>query len=390
MPQTDTLSKAKAQLILDHPFFASLLLALSMHEDKSIPTMATNGDWIKYNPDWVATLTLHEVVFVLAHEAMHCAMQHMDRRNSRHQMKWNIACDYAINQVLFDDRVGKMPKGGLLDSKIYQQGNGTAEGIFKLLPEPEPQPQSGKGNGQSGQGDGIPGPGEPGGPLDDVQDSSDDPAERASKEAQRKVDIEKAKNAAKACGKLSQGLKRLIDEALKPKVDWRSVLRNFFTQRAKIEYTFAKPKRRFLADDLLLPSLTGESLGPIVVAIDCSGSIGPRELSAFAAEIKSIVEETHPAECHVVYFDSEVCHHDTFLPDDELHIEPHGGGGTAFSPIFRYIEKQAIEPVACVVLTDLECDDFGQEPGYPVLWATTHREDAPWGAVVRLREDDLE
>jgi len=64
---------------------------------------------------------------------------------------------------------------------------------------------------------------------------------------------------------------------------------------------------------------------------------------------------------YVVYFDSEVSHYDKFTRDDEVHITPHGGGGTAFSPVFEYLEEHSIEPVACVFLTDLYCNDFGNE-----------------------------
>jgi predicted metal-dependent peptidase len=62
----------------------------------------------------------------------------------------------------------------------------------------------------------------------------------------------------------------------------------------------------------------------------------------------------------------------------------HGGGGTDFEPIFRYIDSQGIDPVATVVLTDLCCDSFGEAPPYPVLWVTTERGTAPFGEVVEM------
>ena len=60
------------------------------------------------------------------------------------------------------------------------------------------------------------------------------------------------------------------------------------------------------------------------------------------------------------------------------------GGGTAFSPIFRFMQDKDIDPVACVVLTDLCCDDFGDEPAYPVLWVSNMKGDAPWGEIVYM------
>ena len=67
-----------------------------------------------------------------------------------------------------------------------------------------------------------------------------------------------------------------------------------------------------------------------------------------------------------------------------MHIEPHGGGGTAFSPVFDYLNKHGIDPIACVFLTDLYCDDYGDEPSFPVLWVATDKDktDAPFGEVV--------
>lgn len=372
------LPKAKAQLVLDQPFFASILLSMPIREDNSIPTMATNGDEMRYNAEWLGKLNLQELIFVLAHETMHCVFQHMYRRGNRDHKRFNIAADYVINDLLSRDRIGKMPEGGLLDADIVKRGNGTAEGVYNLLPE-EPQGQNGKG---------YPGAGEPGGSMDTVEDAGKDEAERAEKEAQMKVKVIQAANAAKMAGKLSSGLERLVGEITKPKVDWRAVLRRFLTERVKTDLTYARPKRRWLAEDIYMPSMTGQGMGQIVVAVDCSGSISPRILNEFASEIRAIVEETRPPETHIIYFDSQVCGYEKFGPDDTVKLTPHGGGGTAFSPVFKYIEKNSITPVACVFLTDLYCDDFGPKPDYPVLWVSNGETKAPWGEVVKIQTSE--
>ena len=68
-----------------------------------------------------------------------------------------------------------------------------------------------------------------------------------------------------------------------------------------------------------------------------------------------------------------------------MHVEPHGGGGTAFSPLWQHIAEQQIDPVCAVVLTDLVCHDFGDAPDYPVLWVSTYRDEAPFGEVVMMK-----
>jgi predicted metal-dependent peptidase len=185
-------------------------------------------------------------------------------------------------------------------------------------------------------------------------------------------------------GKLSANMQRFVDEVLQPKVAWQDVLRRFVQKAKTDQRTFARPNRRFLAQGLYMPSITGEVLGEIAIAVDCSGSIGQRELNEFATEIKAMKEDGNPSALHIVYFDSEVSHYDHYGRDDEVVIEPHGGGGTAFSPIFQYLEQNNINPVACVVLTDLYCNDFGDTPDYPVLWVTNGTDQAPWGEVVKM------
>lgn len=405
MAANTNLQKAKATLILDQPFFASILLGLPMIEDSSIKTLSTNGDWIRYNPEFLNTLSLPETLFVLAHETLHCVLQHMHRRGNRDGKKWNVAGDYIINDTLVTEKIGIMPHGCLLNPSLVQQGNGTTEGVYNVLPDSPPKGNKGKpGNDQSqgasgndddsandsddGQGESqdYPGAGEEGGALDDVQDAGKDEAEISKKESEMRVKIVQAANAAKMAGKLSAGLARIVGEMTETRTDWKAVLRRFFSDKAKTDLSYAKPKRRFLADDIYLPSLIGEKLGEVVIAVDCSASITEKVLSDFGAEINAIVNDTVPALVRVIYFDSQVLKTEEYTPEDTLKLSPIGGGGTAFSPVFEYLESQDINPVACVFLTDLECDDFGNSPAFPVLWASIERGTAPFGEVLYIKE----
>jgi predicted metal-dependent peptidase len=365
----ERISKAKSKLVLYHPFFASLICNMPMTEDNNIPTMATNGKRILFNREFVDGMSDDELLFVLCHEVGHCMFGHMFRRGQRNPRKWNIAGDHIINDLLINDKVGTMPAGGLHNPALIAAGNGTTDGVYDLLPDDD--------DGEGGEG--YAGTG-----IDLCEDAEGDEAERSADEAKMKVQIAQAAQAAKMQGKLSAGLARLVDEVLSPQVPWTDVLRRFVNSKAKVDYSYARPKRRFLASNLYLPSLNGERIGEFVVAIDCSGSIDGPTLNKFAAELVSIFSEGKPAKLHVVYFDSEVVHHDEFTPDDDIHIEPHGGGGTAFSPIFEFVSAQGIDPAGCVVLTDLCCSDFGDQPHYPVLWVSDYSDQAPWGEVIKI------
>jgi predicted metal-dependent peptidase len=125
-------------------------------------------------------------------------------------------------------------------------------------------------------------------------------------------------------------------------------------------------------------------MGEIVFAVDCSGSITQDTINQFAAEISIVKDDLMPARIHVLYFDSEVSHVESYEQDDELDIKPHGGGGTDFAPVFDKIVELGLDPVAIVFLTDLCCHSFGNQPDAPVLWVTTDPGEAPFGEVVEM------
>ena len=357
------ISKAKTALILEHPFIGSVALNMPMSIDNSVPTAATNGKRVVFNEDFCNGLNDEELKFLVAHECMHPMLEHNFRRGERDPRKWNQAADYVINKLLTDEGIGKMPPQGLLSDDIYNAGKGTSDGIFNVLPE-----------SQDGEND----------PLDNCEDGQGSPAEQAQQQAEWKVKVAQAAQAAKMMGKLSANLERLVGEILTPKVDWRDVLQRFVVKCRSDQRSWARPNRRFISQGLYLPSVSGETLGEIAFAVDCSGSIGQEEIDQYASEIVTVWQDHRPTKVHIIYFDSEVCHYDEFGQDDEPIIKPHGGGGTAFSPVFRYMEEHGINPVACVFLTDLCCNDFGDAPDYPVLWVSTHSDEAPFGEVVMM------
>ena len=370
---TKRISKAKTALILEHPFIGSVALNMPMSIDNSVPTAATNGKRVLFNEEFCNGLSDEELKFLVAHECMHPMLEHNFRRGERDAYKWNQAADYVINKLLTDEGIGKMPEQGLLADTIYKNGGGTSDGIFNLLPD---TPDDGQGNGGQGQ------------PLDSCEDGQGSPAEVSQQQAEWKVKVAQAAQSAKMMGKMSAGLERLVDEILKPKVDWRDVLQRFVVKCRSDQRSWARPNRRFLSQGLYLPSVSGESLGEIAFAVDCSGSIGQDEINQFASEITTVWQDQRPTKVHVIYFDSEVSHYDEFGQEDEPVVKPHGGGGTAFSPVFRYMADKGIEPVACIFLTDLCCDDFGDAPDYPVLWVSTHDDKAPFGEVVMMEDNN--
>lgn len=382
---------ARTALVLDQPFFGVLALHLDVLEDPTCKTAWTDGKTLGYSPTFVQSLSQDELKGLIAHEVMHCACGHCWRRDVREPKKWNVATDYAINAVLTEAGF-KLPANGLLDAQFNGQH---AEWIYDRIPNqpPDQEPQSGQGSGYGevrdspNDSDGTPDPagqndsGDANG-QEQGQGSGQSPA---PSEAEWQQLTKQA--ATLAQGKLPASMRRLIAEATRPSVDWRSVLRRFVQDTCKSDYTWTRPNRRYLASGLYLPALHAESCGRIVVAVDTSGSVDDVTLAQFASELRSIVAEVRPRETVVVYCDAAVNHTDEYGPDDHLELSSaYGGGGTAFSPVFDQIADT--EPPVCVVyLTDLYGSFPDTAPDYPVLWAVygSNRNDPPFGERVELQ-----
>lgn len=365
------LVKARANLVMGHPFFGTLALRLKMIEDPSIKTAACDGTSIRYNPTFVSNLPLSKVQGLIAHEVMHPAFLHHTRRGSRDMKKWNRACDYSINTILqnagFD-----LPEGGCIDPAYAGM---TAEHIYTLLPD-EPDDSNGDGGGD-GQGND---PGGDGGVSDspNSQNGGGSQSQHNHEEAEWKVAVAQAAHVAKQTGHLPGDIERMMEELFEPVLPWRNILRRFMTEKCNDDFSWKRGNRRFIAQGLYLPSrLSDDAMGEMVVVIDTSGSIGQKELTEFGSEVKGIVDEVRPSKVRVIYCDARIAHIDEFGPNDELEFAAHGGGGTDFRPPFAWLEENQIVPRALVYLTDGYGPFPEQEPDFPVMWAITNHDVTP-------------
>ena len=67
--------------------------------------------------DFVLKITGEECEGVLLHEGYHVILLHHIRMGNRNHKLWNIACDYAINNYIYDHTDFELPEGGLWDEK---------------------------------------------------------------------------------------------------------------------------------------------------------------------------------------------------------------------------------------------------------------------------------
>lgn len=385
----ERITRSRMSLVLREPFFGSLAIRLRPTAAWWLKTAAVDGKHLFYSPAFIDTLTNAQLRGLICHEVLHCANGHCWRRDNREPQLFNIACDYAINPICLAAKF-ELPEGGCVDARF---NNMAAEPIYAILRNEKSESPKPKHSGPGGEGDPQEGPRDPRAPnyeptFGEVMDA---PQETATQdEATWKMAVQQAIEAAKHHGKLPQGLERLVDDFVQPKVDWRSVLRRFIQMNATLDYDWRMPSRRYQGAGFYMPHLQSEQMPPIVIGVDTSGSIVREELAAFMSEVGSIIEEAKPESAHVVFCDAAIGEVREYLPGDPLTYRITGGGGTSFKPVFEWVEENGIEPACLIYLTDCMGDYPEELPPYPTLWASSTKEpgryEPPFGEFLYIGE----
>jgi len=418
------LAAARTRLILDKPFLGALVLRL--------PIVAADPTWCKttdtdmkklyVNPEYIEQLSIEETQFVLAHEALHCALSHFSRRVHRVKLRWDMACDFAINPILIEDGLKPPPHIFYLREYLGM----TAEEIYPTLLDNENDgdselgQSSGEGDNDQGeqsdhgdakdtqnkklnseqQEDGEDGKGQTGdteqSSPDFKQDSTDTDQQKEpppipnndeiqSLNAQWQQRLAGAAQQALQAGKLSPSMARLVDHLLQPQLPWRMLLARYMSATAREDYSYTRPSSR-RGEPAIYPRLRSHKIN-IVVALDISGSIATKEIKEFLSEVDQIKAQVR-AHISLHACDTEVTDEGPweFEPWDELKlpIQFKGGGGTRFTPVFDWVEKQSMPPDLLLYFTDAEGEFPVNEPYYPVIWLVKGKAPIPWGQRIQL------
>jgi predicted metal-dependent peptidase len=356
--------------------FAGVLSVGAVKFTEDLPTAATNGRDVMYNPKFIDTLTDKQLTFVVLHEALHKVFQHMNlwrKLWKENPILANMSADYVVNWTIKEADpncvVTEMPSMCLFDNKY---ANMTTKQVYDLLKQ------------DAENGSGMFGKGEAGDTGDAGHDHHDwEGAEQLTPEEVKEVEkqIDQALRQGEIIrGKMAGNQNRTIDGLLEPKIDWREQLREFVnaTCKNKDKTSWKRPSRRFIGQDIYMPSMVGEAIGKLVIGIDTSGSIGNEELKEFLSEVVGICDEVSPESVELIYWDYNVAGHETYNQGDYQGLaettKPAGGGGTRVGSLNEYLKDKRITPEAIVVLTDGYVEsDWGGNWDAPTLWAITSK-----------------
>lgn len=393
----DRVTKAHIRIMTSPEFcmFSGVLSIGDITFTKDIPTACTNGRDVMYNPDFIDTMNDKELTFVILHEAIHKVFQHMHmwiRLFKEDARLANISADYVVNSSILEadphNKRCEMPKDALYDPKY----NGmTTKQIFELLKKNPPPKRGQGGSGKSPQCQGSKG-------SQETLDSHDwEGAEKMSAEEKKRTQkqIDQALRQGEVIrGKMSGNVNRGVQELLEPQVNWRELLREFVVtvSRSKDETSFRRPHRRFIGQDIYMPSMVGNTINKVVIAGDLSGSISKETERMFLTEAIQVCKDVNPKSIDLIWWDSEVQGHEVYMEGEYDTIlqrtKPSGGGGTTVGCVNKFIDSEHLEPDVIIILTDGYVEyDWGGDWKYPTLWAITEKRiTSPHGKSIYIDE----
>ena len=381
----DRIKKAHIAIMQHKEFcaMAGILACGKVKVTEEVPTACTNGWDVWYNPKFVEAnmKTDPELRLLVLHEAMHKAYRHMTVWKylaKMNPMLANIAMDHFVNLSLIDTDAGagfvKMPANGVQPNSKYRGWS-----VLQIYTDLEDEDEDGGGGGGMDEHD-FSGSDEDGGTP--TEQEMEDEIGRAIRQGEM-IRKQRSKD---GTGN-SDGM---FGDLLMPKVDWRKALREFVTETCsgRDESSWARPNRRFLADDVYMPTMMGVTLRELVVGFDTSGSIfGGNEMTRFVTELTSVIDMVKPSKVHVIYWDTDIVGHQTFEEGQfaVANLKIKGGGGTDGSVLFDYLREKSIKPNAIIQLTDGYVGDWGHTD-VPTLWAITTDITAPFGTTIKLED----
>ena len=403
----DELRVAKSLLLTRYPFWGILGLALRMIEVNSpkLPTLATDGKHIFYNPEFIRSLAgRDERVFAVAHEIFHALYDHaglssrfehyvgvdwefLERPENREELEkvkelsklWNYAADFVVNSSLVEARVGEFIKTITI---LYDEEyiGWSVEEVFEHLKEnPDKVPQGAQTLDQHIEIEIVEGDGEGGGGGGEAVETPNGVKIRMTREEFEALKQQWRENMSSAAaaqkdaemraggemaGCIPSTIQRMIDSLAKPKVNWRQALKRYVNRIRIRRYAWTRPNRGLFNQGWTVPGMRSQDNElDIVVMFDTSGSISQDQLTAFVSELQGILAAFPRYNVWTWCFDAAVQedsiiqlrkHHDG---DGWNHMKRFierisGGGGTDFEVNWDFMKSRKMKPKLAIMLTD--------------------------------------
>lgn len=296
------------------------------------------------DPEKFAEKSHAEQEGILIHECNHILRLHAARKGERDHMRFNIAADKAINQLISElDSVADIcrPTGKEELNKAAEYYYETEE-TKKQAEEMKPQA------------------------LDDHSHWG-----KISEELARGLIHKACKNAADRCAGSVPGHIQVLIEAMSANtVPWTQLLRRRVgnAMESVRHLTRTRPNRRF--GSIFMGNRT-EPLLRVASCMDVSGSVSDQELAQYYGELKYL--HNMGVEITVIQADAVVSKVEKYKPSKSYGVT--GRGGTLYNPALEAAKKEGVDLI--VYFGDMDAADVPNNPGIPVIWVSSSGQKPP-------------
>lgn len=395
------LDKAMFRMFKDFPFWGFLIakcnVKLVPESSAKIPTACVDkAGNIYFNSKFFGELSEDMIHFVLSHEVMHLLLDHHSRVGGRQAFLWNVAGDVLINEMLQEHFASQNIHINLSDyitsrsfNFVIDHNTVTTEEVYELILKNNP-PSKGKGKGEGSGSGGIQESDdlanfEPGEDVEGqtIREASESTPTNGKEWADAGLE---AATRSRIAGNCPAFMERQIDKLLNPEIAWNEVLAYYLRQKfcmsSRNRHTFTPPNRRYLYQDVILTSRIGTKKPSIAFSIDTSGSMSQQDISKGVAEMDAI-RKLYKVPVYMMEADYTV-HKAQWVSHNQEIPALTGGGGTSFVPVMEHLKENKPDIDLLVYFTD-GYGDFGNDPGFDVLWVINSDVTPPYGKVVRIK-----
>ena len=362
---SEKLTQAKSKLMLENPYFATLLTSLELRANNMLVNTRNLGDAFEYNSEYLEVLSVNEVSTLLANASMHQALFHSERGKDKVSSVWYLASDYAINDLLVDNGFMLPPMANyasrfemLYTEQIYTILLGELD-LKENEDEPENEQQT------------------------EEMEEQYMPEELLAEEEYQLL-LEQLNIKLEKHGDLPKGIERFVERKQEAQISWRDELYRYVNAHAKSDYRMFPPSKKHLYRGIALPSIYGEEL-KIIVAIDTSASIDDNLLELFLAELYEIMQVFTHYVIELIECDAKIQNIQRLTAQEPLEPTLKGGGGTSFIPVFEYVEELNEDFKFLIYFTDGKGSFPKFESLIDTLWVMPQKEKVPFGEVLELR-----
>lgn len=379
LKQSQIVTHLKNGVISSFPLLGPIMQKLEFEIDDNVKTAETNGKWVKFSSQFMATLSFEEKVALLAHEILHVAFDHIMRSQNRNPYYWNIATDAVINQIILDAKL-PLPEGAI---NIAVAKGKSAEEMYDYVVQHKDQfPEDKQNESTQGTGDGENQikTGDHQSWQDAVEQARQSEQESESQQGQaQRPSLEKSSAREKEFTKANNELKKKMAEEImeklkqdkdegqsgksqgysktqlgkidetKPVENWQNILKRKLNEREQAFWSYRRAgksndwqprvEHRYFDDKAI-----------VEVMLDTSGSVDDVLLKGFLAEIKNLIKN---ADLKVGCFDAEFYGFHEIKKQSEIdQFEIVGRGGTSFDTALSHFSKERNNQVYKIIFTD--------------------------------------